>query len=302
MEEISKTIKLNNGLEMPRYGLGTLLVKDLPNIIYAGIKAGVRLFDTALVYQNEKEVGEGIKKAIDDKLVKREELFISTKIWVTHREDPISCLQSQLKVLGLDYVDLYLDHAPVFVAKDMTGKDIKVPMHVFWKNMEEAVKKGLTKSIGVCNYNVQSLLNLLSFCEIKPVVNQFELHPYLTQPGLVKFCKEHDIKIMAYNSLGKNFYVEKFHKDSNLNLIEDKVVIEVALKNKKTPGVILLSWAISQDFIVIPSTSNPERFKENLISMTFKLSEEDIEKLNKLNIPYRFGTASSNPSIPDIYA
>jgi diketogulonate reductase-like aldo/keto reductase len=302
MDEISKSIKLNNGLEMPRYGLGTLLVKDLPNIIYIGIKSGVRLFDTALVYQNEKEVGEGIKKAIEDKLVTREELFISTKVWVTHRNDPEACLKSQLQVLGLDYVDVYLDHAPVAIAKDTAGNVIKVPLHVFWTNMEGLVKKGLAKSIGVCNYNVQSLLNLLSFCEIKPVVNQFELHPYLTQPGLVRFCKENNIAIMAYNTMGKNFYVEKFHKNSNLSLIDDKVVIEVAQKNSKTPGLILLNWAISHDFIVLPSTSNPERFKENLQCLTFKLSDEDLEKLDKLNIPYRFGISATTPGTPDIYA
>jgi len=224
-----------------------------------------------------------LKRAIDEKLVKREELFISTKVWITHRNDPESCLKLQLQALGLEYVDLYLDHAPVSITNDLQGNVIKVPQHEFWKKMEIIKKTGLAKSIGVCNYNVQSLCNLLSFCEIKPVVNQFECHPYLIQSGLVKFCRDMDVRIMAYNSLGKNFYVAKSHSDNNLSLIDDPVISDVAKKYNRSPGVILLNWAASQDFIIIPSTSNAERFKENLQSMTFTMSKEDIEKVSKLN-------------------
>jgi len=293
-------VKLNNGLEMPIYGLGTLLVKNLPDIIYAGIKEGVRLFDTAYVYQNEKEVGLGLKKALDEGIVKREELFISTKVWITHRHDPEASLRNQLKALQLDYVDLYLDHAPMSIAKDESGVERKTPLHVFWKNMEDLVKKGLAKSIGICNYNVQSMVHLLAFCEIAPVVNQFEEHPYFTQKGLVDFCKLSNIHVMAYNSMGKNFFVEKFHSDKNLSVIDDKVVVEVGKKYNKTPGVILLNWAVSQGFIVIPSTSNPERFKENLQCLSFTMVKEDIEKISALNIPYRFGTSGHHGV--DIYA
>ena len=294
-EPVSKTLKLNNGNDIPKFGLGTLLVKNVADITYAGIKEGVRLIDTAWIYQNEKEVGKGINKALDDKLVKREDLFIITKVWATHKSDPEASLIAQLKDLNLDYVDLYLDHAPVAYDNDKF-----FPQHIFWKNMEGVVKKGLAKSIGVCSYNVQLLMNLLSFAEIKPVVNQFEFHPYLTQPGLVKFCKDNNVKIMAYNSLGKNFFVEKYHSESKLNLIEDKIIGEVGKKYNKTNGVILLNWAISQDIIVIPSTSSAERFKENLQCLSFKMSDEDIQKISKLNIPFRFGSVQGGA--PDIFA
>jgi len=289
---------------MPLFGLGTLFVKELPHIIYEAIKAGVRLFDTAYVYQNEKQVGEGVNKAINDGLVKREELFIITKIWSTWKHDPEAGLRAQLKNLDLDYVDLYLDHAPVWISVNPEGVMRSTPLHIFWKNMENLVTLGLTKSIGVCNYNVQMLDCLLAVAEIKPVVNQFEEHPYLTQKGLVNYCKTHDVAIMAYNTMGKNFYVEKFHKDANLSLIDDKVVVDMATKLGKSPGLILINWAISSGFIVIPSTSNPERFKENMQALTFRMSPEDIETINKMNIPYRFGTSTNTVGSGgiDIYA
>lgn len=160
--------------------------------------------------------------------------------------------------------------------------------------METLVQKGLTKSIGICNYNVQLIMSLLSFAKIKPVVCQFELHPYLTQPGLVRFCKINQIQIMAYNTMGKNYNVEKFHKDSGLNLISDKTITDLANKYGKTPGVILLNWAVSLGYVVIPSTSNPERFKENLECLNFKMSNDDIEIVSKLNIPYRFGSCQGD--------
>jgi len=299
------TVKLNSGHEMPRFGLGTLQVKNLPEIVFAAIKNGVRLFDTAWIYQNEKAVGEGISKAISEGLVKREELFIATKVFPIHKEDPEASLDGQLKDLGLDYVDLYLDHAPfTMITNPFTGQEVKGPLHLFWPKMEALVKKGKAKSIGVCNYNVQSLMNLLSFAEIPPAINQFEEHPYLTQEGLVDYCKLKNIHVVAYNSLGKNFFVEAFHKSSGLSLIDDKKVVEMAKKYEVSPGVLLLNWAISRGFSIIPSTSNPDRFKENLQCLEFKMSDEDIKELCKMNIPYRFGGSKESPGCGgiDIYS
>ena len=285
---LSKTIKLNNGLEVPRIGMGTYAIPELANVIYNSIKNGLRLIDTAFFYSNEKEVGEAVNRAINDKIIERKDVSIMTKIWFTDKHRPEESLQQQLKLLNLSYVDIYLDHWP-FNTYVVDGKTYNVPTQVFWRNMEGLVKKGLTKSIGVSNYNVQSLMDLLSYCEIKPVVNQVEYHPYLFQKGLIEFCNANDIRLVAYNSLCRGKYTDKFHnKGINLNLLEEKVVNDTATKYKKSAGQIALNWALSQGVIIIPSSSKPERMKENMESDTFTLSNEDIEYIGTLNKDYRF--------------
>ena len=153
------------------------------------IKDGMRLIDTAFKYGNEEDIGKGIKKALDDGLCKREDLFIIGKIWITDKNDPEKAIKESLKKLQLKYLDLYLDHWPS--GNDYTDiNNIKrqVSIYDFWPKMESLVEKGLTRSIGCSNYNVQSLLNLLSFCKIKPVANEVEFHPYYYQENLKKFC------------------------------------------------------------------------------------------------------------------
>lgn len=291
------TTKLNNGELMPIAGLGTYAMDGLAQTIYESIKKGLRLIDTAQFYKNEKEVGEGITKALQENIVSRKDLFIITKIWPTSKHIPEETLLTQLKELNVTYVDLYLDHWPSQI-NDVEGKIIKTPMHVLWKNMEDLVKKGLTKSIGVSNYNIQSLINLLSFCEIKPVVNQVEFHPYFHQQKLAEFCKRNEIILMAYNSLCKGVYTKKDqHLDRNLNLLEEKVVKELSEKYKKSPGQIVLNWAIYQNVAVIPASGKPDRIQENIESAKFRLSEEDYQKICELNIGYRFIPGTIGPNV-----
>jgi len=156
--------------------------------------------------------------------------------------------------------------------------------------MEGLVKKGLTKSIGVSNYNVQALVDVLSYCEIKPAVNQVEFHPYLHQTGLLEFCNLHGVRVVAYNSLCRGKYTTILHKEGTKNLLEEPVVIETAKKYGKSAAQIALNWALAQGLIVIPSSSKTERMKENLQSDTFVMSKDDIENIGKLNHAYRFVT------------
>jgi len=287
-QSIPPTIKLNNGLEMPRIGLGTAGVKGVAIIVYESIKDGLRMIDTAECYENEKEIGEGINRALTEGIVKREDLFIVTKLWVNRKHEAEASIKEQLASLGLDYVDLYLDHWPMSIYKAKNGEQKYVATHKVWKQLEDLVHKGYTKSIGVCNYNVQSLMDLLCCAEIKPVINQFEFHPYLNQQNLVKYCKANNIQVMAYNSICRGGYVYKYHSKVNLNLLEEELIKEIADKYNTTPGIIALNWALSQGLIVIPSTSNPRRMKENMKALEFKIDDEDVEKIGKLHNGYRF--------------
>ena len=194
-----------NKVKIPSIGLGTAYMSNVSEVVFSSIKDGVRLIDTAAVYGTEKGVGKGIKKAIDQGIVKREDLFIVTKLSKFDIKNPELAIKNSLKMLGLNYIDLYLLHWPKFF--DYEGKVKKtniVPMHVIWPNMENLVTKGYTKYIGVSNFNVQSLLNLLSFCVIPPLVNEIEFHPYLYQKKLAEFCKRENIILLGYNPLLKD--------------------------------------------------------------------------------------------------
>lgn len=278
----NKYLTLNNGYEMPKFGLGTFMSEKTEENVYCAIKAGVRLIDTASRYNNEKQVGDGIARAINEGIVKREELFVVTKLWCGDKEQVVDAIKRQLQDLNLTYVDLYLDHWPMQIF-EWEGKSYKVPTHKLWKSLEECVTLGYTRAIGLSNYCVQTIMDILSYCEIKPSVLQIEYNPYLIQSNLVKFCKDNGLQVMVYNSLCKNKYVEKFHKDENINLLDEPVILEIARNHDKTPGQIALNWALAQDLIVIPMSSNPKRIEENIQSLDFRITDEEIEQINKLN-------------------
>ena len=281
---------LNNGISMPRLGFGTYAIENIREIVYEAIKFGVRHFDTARRYKNEKDIGIAIKQAIEEGLIKREDLFITSKLSPHERTNPEEAIKRQLIDIGLDYFDLYLDHTP-FSILEIEGKVVKTPIHILWKNMEDLVKKGFTKSIGVSNYNVQNLMNILSFCEIKPVVNQIEINPYLTQKKLVEYCQVNDVAVEAFNSLCKGKYVEQ----NNLqhNLLGEELIQKLSEKYKKTPGQIVLNWALSKEILIIPSTSSKNRIRENIDSLSFRITQDDIENLNNLDRNLRFDQTSS---------
>ena len=302
-KEQTKTLKLNSGFNCPVLGLGTYKIKNTEEVVYQSIKDGIRLIDTASHYNNEEEIGRGIKRALDENIVKREDLFIITKCWVEEKIDPETALRNSLKKLQLSYVDLYLDHWPC--GKDYSGKYKidNITLKDMWKKFELLVEKGLAKSIGISNYNVQNILNVLSICKIKPAANEVEFNPYLYQKDLKEFCDIEKIKIISYFPLVKGRYcTPELIKEKNLDLLNEPNIKKLAEKYKKTPGQIVLNWHIHIGNIVIPGTSNPNRMKENLGALDFKMEEDEIKLISSLSEKeYRFCNGKSVYGI-DVFA
>ena len=285
-----KTKKLNNEISIPLMGLGTSRIEPADEIVYYSIKDGIRLIDTASKFGNEEKVGLGIKKAIREGIVKREDLFIIGKIRINQRDDPEKALKGTLERLQLYYIDMYIDHWP-------TGKNYEpikpedhfrmVPINEFWPKMEKLVEKGLAKSIGVSNYNVQALCNLISICTIKPVANEIEFHPYFYQKDLKDFCDKVNIAVISYYPLPHGKGVRDYIKEHNgeMDIFKEPLVIELAKKYSKiynmeiNEGMIILNWHIQLGNIPIPGTCNINRMRSNLKALEFKMEEEDIKKL-----------------------
>ena len=284
----------SSNAKVPSIGIGTaFMTSDISEVIYNSIKDGTRLIDTASRYGSEEGVGKGIKRAIEKGIVKREDLFITTKLGKLEMTEAEEAIKRSLKTLGLDYIDLYLLHWPKFFIYNEKGEKTNLmPMHKIWPIMESFVEKGYTKYIGVSNYNVQSLLNLLSFCKIKPLVNEVEFHPYLYQKKLADFCKKENIIIFGYNPLVKGSYCADTADEEHRNLLGEEIIVYLSKKYNKTEGQIVLNWSIFREVIPIPMTSNPHRMKENLGSIDFVMEKEEYEKIDGLNRNQRYGLSS----------
>ena len=279
-----KTLTFSNGKTIPALGFGTwrLANKITVEMVETAIKAGYRHIDAAAIYGNEKEVGQGIKNAIEHGLVTREELFVTSKLWNTEHapKDVAKACQQSLEDLGLEYVDLYLMHWGVgWAGFEEPIKLSFVPLADTWHAMEKlVVGKGLVKSIGVANFTGPMLIDLLSYAKVKPVMNQVELNPYNAQNGLVKFCHDQNIAVTAYSPFGSD----------GAPILSDVTIGAIAKKYNCTPAQIALKWSLQRDVAVIPKSSSEQRVKENFDIDGFELTDKDMQAIDALDQHKRF--------------
>ena len=252
-------IKLADGNQIPQIGLGLWQVRDeaeFQTAVAAAIEAGYRHFDTAQAYGNEHMLGNAWKKSG----LKREELFITTKIAVTnfgHRK-ALKSFEESLKNLQTDYVDLLLLHFPVTLVRKGA-----------WQALEEIQSAGGAKSIGVSNYTIRHLEEMKDYAEVAPAINQVELHVFLQQPELIKYCRDNNIVVEAYSPL------------AHAKAMDNEAIARIAKKHDKTYAQIMLRWLVERELVVIPKSVTPSRIKENIEIFDFKLDENDMSKLTQ---------------------
>jgi len=265
-------VTLNNGLEMPLVGYGVFRVPDgddLAEAVKTAIAKGYRSIDTAQVYRNEESVGRGIRAAIAEGLVSRDELFVTSKVWNDglSYEETLAAYDSSLEKLGLDYLDLYLIHWPGLDTNYIEA----------YKALEKIYQDGRVRSIGVSNFHVHHLEHLLKETTVIPVINQIEFHPHLTQEEVRAYCKEHGIQVEAWSPL------------MNGSLLEEELIQQLATKYSKTPAQIVLRYDVQHGVVTIPKTMTPARMTENLHVFDFTLTDEEMAQLDAMNDGLRCG-------------
>ncbi|TQR20324.1 aldo/keto reductase [Psychrobacillus vulpis] len=276
IKNLQSRTKLNNGVEMPWFGLGVFKVEEgqeLVNAVKTAILHGYRSIDTAAIYGNEVGVGQGIRKAMKEADIAREDLFITSKVWNSELgyEKTIAAYEESLTKLGLDYLDLYLIHWPV------EGK-----YNEAWRALETLYKEGKVKAIGVSNFQIHHLENLMKDAEIKPMVNQVEYHPRLTQKELQMYCKEQSIQLEAWSPLMQG------------QLLDNVELQEIANKYGKSVAQIILRWDLQNGVITIPKSTKEHRITENANVFDFVLTEEDMKQIDSLNQNHRVGPDPDN--------
>lgn len=267
---------LHNGVKMPWFGIGVFKVEEGPELVNAvktAIKHGYRSIDTAAIYENEEGVGQGIREGIKEAGISREDLFVTSKVWNTDLgyESTLGAYEASLNKLGLEYLDLYLIHWPV----EGKYKDA-------WRALETLYKEGRVKTIGVSNFQIHHLEDLMKDAEIKPMVNQVEYHPRLTQKELQSFCREYGIQLEAWSPLMQG------------QLLDHQVLQDIANKYGKSTAQVILRWDLQNGVVTIPKSTKEHRIIENATVFDFELTEEDMKQIDDLNQNYRVGPDPDN--------
>ncbi|MEH7611276.1 aldo/keto reductase [Gottfriedia acidiceleris] len=268
LTNLKETVTLHNGVKMPRLGLGVFKVSEGEEVVEsvkAAIRNGYISIDTAAIYKNEEGVGQAIKESG----IAREELFVTSKVWNSEQgyETTLQAFETSLNLLGLDYLDLYLIHWPgVDKYKDT------------WKALEKLYKDGRVRAIGVSNFQIHHLQDLMSDCDIKPMVNQVEFHPHLTQKELLAFCKNEGIQMEAWSPLKQG------------QLLEEPVLTKIAHKYNKSVAQVILRWDLQHDVVTIPKSIKENRIIENANIFDFELTQGDMENIDALNQDSRAGS------------
>ena len=269
---LQSTRTLTNGVEMPMFGLGVYKMTDPQETMEAITKAlqvGYRAIDTASLYYNEEQVGEAIRHSG----IAREKLFVTTKVWNSDQgyDNTLKAFEVSLKKLNMDYVDLYLTHWPV------EGK-----YQDTYRAIERLYEEKLIRVPGVSNHHAHHLEQLLRSANVPPLVNQVEVHPYLSQEPLRAFCQEHQIAVTAWSPLGRG------------GVLQDETIVKVAEKYGKSAAQVVLRWHLQHDILVIPKSVTPSRIEENANIFDFALSSEDMKVIDSLNRDQRFGKDPDN--------
>ncbi|XP_013186405.2 aldo-keto reductase AKR2E4 [Amyelois transitella] len=290
-------LKLNNGAEMPAIALGTFLGfdqngpvksenKHLRDVVMEAIDVGYRHFDTATIYNTEDEVGEAINMKIRDGKVKREDVFVTTKLWNTQhkREQVTEALKTSLEKLGLDYVDLYLMHWPLGLNDDYTHSS--VDFMETWRGLEDVVNQGLAKGIGVSNFNEDQIRRVLTEGNIKPAVLQIEIHPQIIQTDLVSYAQSQGLVVMGYSPLGS--LVMRFGMMFPGPRVDDPKLVKIAQKYGKSTPQVVLRWLVDRNIVPVAKTTNPKRLRENINIFDFTLEKSEMEDINQYDSKKRY--------------
>lgn len=307
---MKSTLRLRSGDALPSLGLGLWKIgrAEAAGVVRQALEIGYRHLDSACDYGNEVEVGQGLRDALDAGVCRREEVWVTSKLWNTYhaREHVRPAAERSLRDLGVERLDLYLVHFPIALAyvpfevryppewlhdpdaAEPRMQPARVPIRETWEAMEALVRDGLVRNIGVCNFNVALLRDLLAQAEIPPAVLQVELHPQLTQERLLRFCREQEIAVTAFSPLGAQSYFSLGMADARESVLEDATIGRVARAHGRTPAQVVLRWGVQRGTAAIPKSSSPGRLRENLESLDFELSSGEMKAIAGLDRGRRY--------------